>query len=461
MPRASKKVLPPVRWSSRTTFVVAAIGAVIGFNDFTQFPYLVAHYGGSAFLVVYFFGVVFIALPFMAAELLVGRQGRGDPVAGFGRLAAESGRCASWRGLGSLLIAGGFMAATYFSVVASWMAGYLVRVAANVFGTMNTIGAGQVFSVYVRDPERQLFWFTAFVLVTMVTSGVGIKRGVERVTPWVLGAALLVFAGLIGYGQHLDPSGTSAALLFNPDFTKLTPRGIIVAIGHAFYGLSLGTGALYAYGSYLPDEVPIFKWAFLIALTDIIIGALAGLVIYPVSLAAGLKAGLGPTLIFATLPVAFDHLPGGPIAGALFFGLLIVVAWTAAVAFVEPAVLWVTRARSCTRAEAARSVGLGLWTLGAAGIVSLNYWSFSFPFFGQERTLGIFDVLSIAAFDVLLPAASLALALFLGWIIRRDLTEKALRAISPCVYEMWLWGLRIIAPALLVFILFHLKRLDL
>lgn len=461
MPRASKKPSPPVRWASRTRFVVAAIGAVIGFNDFTQFPYLVAHYGGAAFLVVYFFGIVLIALPFMTAELLAGRSGRGDPVAGFARLAHDSGRGRLWQALGYLLVGGGFLTAAYFSVVASWMAGYLVRVAANVFGTMNTIGAAQVFSVYVRDPERQLFWFTAFVLLTMVTSAVGIKRGVERVTPWVLGVALCVFAVLVAYGRHLDTAGASTSLLFNPDFSRLTAGSLIIALGHAFYGLSLGTGALYAYGTYLPEEVPVLKWAFLIALVDAVVGVLAGLVIYPVALAAGLKAGLGPTLIFATLPVAFDHLPHGPLAGALFFGLLLTVAWTAAVAFVEPAVLWLTRVRACPRTEAARIVGLALWALGAAAILSLNFWSFSFSFFGQLRTLGIFDGLSIASFDVLLPGASLMLALFVGWILRRELTEPALRAISPCVYEMWLWGLRVVAPALLVLILFHLRRLAL
>ncbi|MHB1942792.1 MAG: sodium-dependent transporter [Acidiferrobacteraceae bacterium] len=461
MARSSKKGRPePVFWSSRTYFVLAAVGAVIGFNDFTQFPYLIAHYGGSAFLTVYLFAIIVISTPLMAVELLVGRYGRGDPAVAIRKLAQDSGRSSAWGAIGWLFIAGGFMVTTYFSIVAAWMSGYLVRTAVNVFGPLTTDGAGRLFSAYVRAPEGQLFWLTVFLVLTMTTVHAGLKRGVERVLPWVVLAAGVAFMALCAYGGLLDPASAAALRLLAPDFTRMTRLGVIVAFGHAFFGLSLGTGALCAYGVYLPDEMPVVKWSFIIALADLVIGVLAGIAIYAVCFAQGLKPGPGPTLLFETLPIAFDHLTYGNIMGGLFFGVLVAVAWMAAVAFVEPAVLWVMR-RFCTgRGRAAVVVGLALWCSGIVGVLSLNFWAFSFHFFGQRKTLGLFDILSTAAFDVVLPAASLALAFFVGWRAQQGIVEKALDARSPCVYESWLWCLRIIAPALLVLVLFNLKRMS-
>jgi NSS family neurotransmitter:Na+ symporter len=461
MARSSKTGGPEsVFWSSRTYFVLAAVGAVIGFNDFTQFPYLIAHYGGSAFLIVYLFAIVVISTPLMAVELLVGRYGRGDPAAAIRKLAQTSGQSVAWGAIGWLFIAGGFMVTTYFSIVAAWMSGYLVRTAANVFSPLTTDGAGRLFSAYVRAPEGQLFWLTVFLVLTMTTVHVGLKRGVERVLPWVALAAGVAFMALCAYGGLLDPAGTAALRLLAPDFARMTRLGVIVAFGHAFFGLSLGTGALFAYGAYLPDEMPVVKWSFMIALADLVIGVLAGIVIYAVCFAQGLKPGPGPTLLFETLPIAFDHLPYGNIMGGFFFGLLVAVAWMAAIAFVEPVVLWVMRRFRISRSRSAVVVGLALWCSGIVGVLSLNFWAFSFHFFGQRKTLGLFDLLSTVAFDVVLPAASLALALFVGWRAKRDIVEKALAARSPCIYESWLWCLRIITPALLVLVLLNLKRMS-
>lgn len=462
MPRVSRKGRPEaIFWSSKTRFVLAAIGAVIGFNDFTQFPYLVAHYGGAAFLVVYFFGILLISVPLMASDLLVGRYGRSDPAAAVARLAADSGASRHWGALGWLMVAGGFMAAAYFSIVASWMSGYLVRVGLDVFSGLNGEGAGRLFAAYVQDPERQLFWFTLFLACTMATSAAGVRKGIERVLPWVMVLALTAFLGLVTYGYILDPAGDAANRLFTPDFNRLSAVGIVIALGHAFFGLSLGTGALFGYGAYLPDDVPVLKWSFWIALIDAVVGTVAGLIIYPVAIAQGLKPVAGPTLLFDTLPVAFDHLPYGNLAGAAFFLVLVAVAWMASIAFVEPVVQWMMRRRQMGRASAALTIGLALWVTGIVGVLSLNYLAFPFHFFGELKTLGLFDVLATATFDVVLPLSSLALALFVGWRASPALTERAMNALSPCIYEIWLWSVRLITPLLLILILFNLKSMAL
>ncbi|MHB1585876.1 MAG: sodium-dependent transporter [Acidiferrobacteraceae bacterium] len=462
MTRSTKRGRPEaVFWSSRTAFVLAATGAVVGFNDFTQFPYLVAHYGGSAFLVVYLFAVIVIGTPLMAVELLVGRLGRADPAAAIAQLAERSGRSRKWGVIGWLFIAGGFMVTTYFSIVAAWTAGYLVRTAAAVFAPLTADGAGRLFSAYVRAPEGQLFWLTVFLLLTMTTVHAGLRRGIERTLPWVALAAGLAFLVLCGYGALLNPSNTAVRGLLAPDFSRMTPLGVVSAFGHAFFGLGLGTGALFAYGAYLPDEVPVIKWSFIIAVADLVIGVLAGIAIYSICFAQGLKPGPGPTLLFEALPIAFDHLPYGTVVGGLFFALLLAVAWMAAIAFIEPAVLWLMRRLRVPRARAVILMGLALWGSGIVGVLSLNVWAFPFHIFGQVKTLGLFDLLSTAAFDVVLPAASLALALFVGWRANQQLIEQSLSALSPCIYESWLWCLRVIAPALLVLVLFNLSRISL
>ncbi|MHB2040065.1 MAG: sodium-dependent transporter [Acidiferrobacteraceae bacterium] len=448
-------------WSSRTLFALAATGAVIGFNDFTQFPYLVAHYGGSAFLIVYLFAIVVIGTPLMAAELLVGRLGRQDPAAAVAQLAEQSGHRRQWGSIGWLFIAGGFMVTCYFSIVAAWTAGYLVRTAAGAFSSLSTNGAGRLFSAYVGAPEGQLFWLTVFLALVMTTVHAGLRRGIERVLPWVALAGGLAFLVLCGYGAWLNPSNTAVVDLLAPDFSRLTMLGVVSAFGHAFFGLGLGTGALFAYGGYLTDDTPVLKWSFIIALADLAVGILAGIALYSICFSEGLVPKAGPTLLFQTLPIAFDHLPHGNVVGGLFFALLLAVAWMGAIAFIEPTVRWLMRRLRISRGRAAVVAGLALWGSGIVGVLSLSILAFPFHIFGEPKTLGLFDLLSTGAFDVVLPGASLALALFVGWRADLPLIERSLSALSPCIYESWLWCLRLITPALLVLVLFNLERMSL
>lgn len=438
------------QWSSRLMFILAATGSAVGLGNIWKFPYIAGENGGGAFVLIYLLCIALIGIPIMMSEVLIGRRGRQSPINTLCTLARESGKSSSWRVVGALGILAAFIIVSYYGVVAGWALAYVVRTASGIFTGVTAEGAASIFRDLVADPERLLAWHTIFMVMTTVVVARGVRSGLEQAIKvlmpalFVLLLILLVFAGTTG------KFGEGMRFLFNPDFSAITAGGVLIAMGHAFFTLSLGVGAIMMYGSYLPDGISIAKVSIAIALVDTVVALLSGLAIFPIVFATGMTVGVGPGLIFQTLPIAFGQMPGGDFFGTLFFFLLVFAAWTSSISLVEPLVAWLVENRGFERSRAATWVGVCAWLLGIVTVMSFSSWSFQFSFGGEIKSNGLFDVMDIMTSAILLPLGGLAMALFAGRVMSRASVVDELGGKDGFSFKLWYFIIRYITPAAFV-----------
>lgn len=459
------RMTPPTRqtvgihWSSTRVLVLAAAGAAIGFNNFWQFPTLLGEHGGSAFLVVYLGFLALIGLPLLMAEIMLGRLGRASPAGSLRHLAGLTRSDPHWAVVGGMGILAGFLIFAYLSVIAGWTVAYMLRALVGAFSGLTADGIGSQFAQLVKDPEKQLFWHTLFVVATMLMMARGLRAGLETAVRLAVPLLLVLLGVLLIYAAVAGQFGRALAQLFVPDFTRLGANGILNAMTHALFTLGLGTGVMMMYGAYAAPQTPLLQVSLRVAALDTLTGLVAAVIVFAVLYAGGVEPVAGTALVFQALPLAFDHIPFGGLAGTVFFLLLTLVAWVSALAFVEPALVWLGERFQWSRRRAALVCGLGAWALGVAVILSFNAWAFSFKFFSAVKKFGMFDVLQILTAHLLLPVGAILLSLFAGWVVRPATSREALGLRSPCSYDTWLWLVRVVIPALLVIVTVSLSDL--
>jgi NSS family neurotransmitter:Na+ symporter len=439
--------------------VLAASGAAIGFNNFWQFPFIVDQYGGGAFLIVYLFCVVLIGVPLLMAEFMLGHRGHASPIGTFQRL-AERARCdPNWVIVGWLAVIGGFVIFSYLSVIAGWTLASTLRAALGMFEGQTADGIGSIFATLVRDPEKQLFWYTVFVLATLGVAGRGLEHGLEAVlryaVPLLFGLLLL----LLFYAATTEAFGRALAHLFVPDFARLSTNGILTAMGHAFFSLGLGVGVMLMFGAYAGPGISPLRVSLWVAAADTLVGLVAAVIVFSVLYSGGVALANGPALVFQSLPLALDHLPFGRVFSVVLFVLLAVVAWVLALALIEPVLAWLTERFGWRRGHAALVTGAAVWVLGLVMMLSIHPWAFSFRFYDSVKKLGLFDMAQILTSQVLLPLCGFCVAVFVGWGLKPAVTREALDLSSPCLFDAWLWLVRIVIPLALVLVAFNLAEL--
>ncbi len=454
------------QWSSRLIFILAATGSAVGLGNIWKFPYITGEHGGGAFVLVYLLCIAIVGIPIMMAEVMLGRRGRQSPINTMASLSREEGANKVWSLIGWSGVLAGFFILSYYSVIAGWALAYVVRAGAGMFNGADAGTIQTMFNDLVGDPERILAWHTLFMLMSMFVVAKGVKAGLEKAVTYLMPALFVLLIVLVGYAMSTGYFAQGAEFLFTPDFSKLiyecemvagleqcevSGSPILVALGHAFFTLSLGMGAIMVYGSYMPKKASIAGSVILIAGLDTLVALVAGMAIFPIVFANGLEPGAGPGLIFQTLPIAFGAMPGGHLFGTLFFILLVFAAWSSAISLIEPAVAWLVENRSMTRVRAAVWIGVTTWILGLGSVFSFNIWS------GDEYKLfdkTFFDLLDYLAANIMLPLGGLLIAIFSGWIMKRanSVDEFAMGSGS---YSVW-WNLiRYISPLAVVAVFLH------
>lgn len=439
-------------------FTLAGIGFVIGLKNIWQFPHHLVLYGGSAFLLVYVVFLILFGLPLLLTQIMLGRLTRhSGPAHGIASLARRVRAPRPWQWLGAAAVFGGFLVWSYFNVVGGWLLAYTARAVSGALDGITADAAASVFTALVRDPEKQLFWHSLFVVATLLALVPGVRFGLERVARVAVPVVFLTLLLLVGYAAGGDSFGAALEYFLRVDFSQLGSDGVLVAIGDVFFSLGLGVGTLMVYGGYLSPAAPVVRAAVLIVLADLVAGLLAGLAVFPLLFAGSGLSAAGPELVFQSLAVAFDSVAFGPVIRIILFAMLALIAWLSTVGLAEPAVAWVTERRGWSRARAALWVGLSCWLIGVVAILSLHPWAFSFSIFGITRSLGFFDVLVVVTSWVLLPLVGIGAALFAGWWLRPETTREALAMKSPCLHDSWLWLNRLVVPVLLVALLFGIN----
>lgn len=446
-------------WTSRAAFVAVSAGAVIWLNNLSQFPYFVDRYGGSAFLLAYFACLLLIGLPVMITEFLLGRLGAASPPLAIARIAQESGAHRRWAVIGVIAMAAGFLVFCYYSVFAGWTLAHLVRAGAGAFKGLTLDGVGSLFAAFVRDPEKQLFWHALFTVVVVFILARGPRLGIERAIQFLLPALVFALLVLLFYSAALGALPQALQRMLSMDLTQLSGEALLAAAGQAFFGLSLGLGALMAYGAYAPPDARLARVSWQVIGIDAAVGAISTIITLAVLYAGAVPLASGSELLFQAMPVAFDHLPGGRVMGTLFFAALALIAVMSGIALLEPLVMWLVDRRGYVREKAALTVGAAAWLVGVAVILSFSHWSFSFSFLDQERRFGLFDALLIGTSNLLLPLGVIALLLFAGWRIKSTRLAAQFQATSPCVFELYVWSVRALAPLLILLLAFNVHKL--
>ncbi len=450
------------QWSSRMTFILAATGSAVGLGNIWKFPYITGENGGGAFVIVYLICIAVIGVPIMMAEIMLGRRGRQSPINTMSALAIEEERNKVWVLLGWFGVIAGFLILSYYSVIAGWTISYVFRTATGVFTGATADGIDNIFNEFISSPESVLAWHTIFMVITMVIVSRGVKHGIERAVTYLMPSLFILLLVLLFYSYSTGFFSQGLEFLFTADFSKLTSDSILVAMGHAFFTLSLGMGAIMVYGSYLPKDTSIAKSTIMIALADTFVALLAGMVIFPIVFANNLSPAEGPGLIFKTLPIAFGQMEAGILIGSLFFVLLVFAALSSSISLIEPAVAWLVENKNMSRVSASVWCGIGAWFLGIGSVLSFNLWqdkTWSLNMFGIQifDEKNIFQTLDGLTANVMLPLGGLFIAIFAGWLMKVESSKQELNTAEKG-YTLWLLLVRVVAPiAVMVIFLTKLK----
>lgn len=434
-------------WSSQTVFVMAAVGSAVGLGNLWKFPYITGENGGGAFVLVYLACILLIGTPVLFSELAMGRAGKANPVQAMANLARENGASRLWTLLGFNGVLAGALILSFYTVIAGWAVAYFIESIQGGFIGIDAKGVGEHFSHLLANPFELLFWHTVVSLFTVIVVSKGVKSGIEKAINFMMPGLFLILLVLLGYSTTTGAFAQSFNFLFAPDFSKLTWHAVLIAMGHAFFTLSIGLGTMMVYGSYLKKDYSIAKAGLWIAFADTIVALLAGLVIFSIVFANGLEPGAGPGLLFQTLPVAFGEMTGGWFFGTLFFGLVIMAAFSSSISLIEPAVSWFDQNWGIKRKKAAWILGFLIWFIGIGSVLSFNEWSD--VYFFADRTF--FDSVDFITANIMLPLGGLLMAVFVAWVFK-DESRQAELSLQDKGMRFFLVVLKWVTPTAIIIV---------
>ncbi|UCD64991.1 MAG: sodium-dependent transporter [Candidatus Zixiibacteriota bacterium] len=429
-------------WGTRVGFILAATGSAIGLGNIWKFPYITGVYGGGAFVLVYLVCVVIVGLPLMVAELMIGRRSKKNPVGAFRALHAPN---TPWQATGWLGVLSGFVILSFYSVVAGWAMAYIFKSIAGFSGTAEQIQAE--YTALVAHPTASIIWHTVFMVLCIGIVIGGVRYGIERWSKILMPTLFLILVGLMGYGLlYTDGGAESLNFLFKPNFHKLSAEAALSALGHAFFTLSLGMGAMLTYGSYMRRDESITRDAIAVSALDTIIALIAGIAIYSLVFSFNMDPAAGPGLIFQTLPVLFAET--GPWVSVPFFVLLTFAALTSGISLLEVVVAYFIDERRWSRTKATLILGGSIWAFGLLSAIA----AITIPFRGKDQ--GFFDVFDFISTNYMLPVGGLLTCLFAAWVMKRadKIAEFGSKGI---IFQGLIFFLRFVTPLAVLIVLLH------
>jgi len=421
-------------WSGRAGFVLAAVGSAVGLGNMWRFSYLAAENGGAAFVLVYLIFTIFIGLPVLLAEMVIGRGAGRSPVQALSHFGGSV-----WRPLGGLFVVTGFLILAYYSVIAGWTLRYAISGLLGGFGGDAAARFGAV-----STGIAPIAWHLGFMAITAALIASGVRAGIERSALVLMPLLFAIVVGLAIYAATLEGGSGGYAYYLSTDFGKLLdPHVVVAAAGQAFFSLSLGMGAILTYSSYLDRSHHLPNESVTIGVADFGVAFVAGLVVFPLIFALGLQTEVGESTVgalFITLPHAFQEMGGaGRVVGVLFFASLVVGALTSAVSLLEVVVATAMDGLGWSRPRAA-------WVLGAA-VAALGIL--------PAHDLEILGLMDQFAGNFLLVAGGLMLSLFVGWAMEDPIAEVLAGAERVRWFPVWRGLLRWVVPAVLAVVLFY------
>ncbi len=421
------------QWTSRFAFVMAAVGVAVGLGNLWRFPFQTGANGGSAFVIIYLLCVALIAWPVLMGEIAIGRRKGLSAVGSTRELAKDVGASPGWAVIGFAAIAANILILTTYSFIAGQVMAYSAMAFSGVFVDYDSSTTLPLFHGEVLP----VVWFTVFLGLTMFVVAQGLKDGIERIVTILMPLFFILLVALCIFSLTTGAAEKALAYLFAPRFDELTANVVLAALGQAFFSVAVGAGAMITYGAYLARKENIASNAGLIAGTDTLVAIIAGLMIFPVVFAFGLDPAAGMGLIFEALPVSFSGMTGGTFIGGLFFFLAFIAALTSSICMLMVPTVYLGESRGWSTRKSVLFLGGIVMVLGLA--------STQFPNLVQK--------IDFVVGAILLPIGGLLGALFVGWIVPRDIMRDEFHNASDGLFAVWQFLIRYLAPGAVAVIL--------
>ena len=435
---------------SRFGFVLAAAGSAVGLGNIWKFPYITGEYGGGAFVLVYLLTVAFIGFSIMIAEMFIGYEGKKDCVTSFETLAPQKKslwKLAGFQGVSGLLIM------TFYSVVIGWILNYIVTSLTHLPASVEE--AQNIFMGMLKsDPYTQIFYHSVTAIIVTFILTKGIKGGIERLNKFLMPLLMAILGGMFLYALTLDGFSQAWNFMFAFDFSKLNSEAFVTAVGHAFFTLSLGMGAIMTYAASMQKGTNLVKSALWVVFLDTTIALVAGLMLFTFLYQYGATPSKGPGLVFISLPSVFYEMGIlGNIFSVLFFIALAFAGLTSAVSLVEPMVQYFIDRFSWSRLKASVLMGSFFYVIGLIALLS-NIDGFSSALtFGSKN---LFDWLDFVTAAVLLPLGGLVMAIFVGFVVPKSQVSALLEPQLGKFFTPWYFSLRYITPIAMFIVILNL-----
>ena len=476
-------------WSGALGFILAAAGSAIGLGNIWKFPYITGLNGGGAFVLIYLLCILLVGLPVMLCELTIGRNTRKDPYGAFRELQREHSLLArifgwllvlgavglaiggSWgfaavalifavllltKGfatLGLLGVFGGLAILSYYAVVGGWAVAYMLKAFRRQLDYHDLGAAQAAFSQFVENPGLMVGFQLVFMVLCALVIWSGVRKGIERWSKILMPLLFLLLLAVILRSLTLPGARAGVAFFLYPDFSKLSTAGVLEALGHSFYTLSLGMGITVTYGSYLKREQNMISASLWVIVLDTLAATMAGLAIFPAVFAMGFDPASGPSLLFEVLPATFNSFPGG--FGwfwcGLFFLMLSIAALTSGVALLQIGTAYFMDQFKIRRHWAILISFAGVAALGVLSSVSIGNWenlealkrAIGMTFGAGTLAGSFFDTLDYLASNWMLPLSGMFIAIFVAWEWGMRPADAELRQGAERWTDRWLpWGRR-------------------
>ncbi len=441
------------KFSSKLSTVLVAAGCSVGLGNIWRFPYVAGENGGAAFVLIYFISIILIGLPVMLSEFALGRSTHRSIVGALRALGNKNGlRGRGWAILGYNGTLAAILIMGFYYVVAGWTAHYFaISVTGEISNFTTTAQYHKVFEDFTTNPWKPIIFTWIFIMLNHVIIELGVTKGLERVSKVLMPMLFLILVALSINSLLLPNSMEGIKFFLQPDFSKITTNVVLEAVGQAFFSLSVGLGALIAYGSYIPRESNLRTTALQVTVLDTAVAIIAGLIIFPAAASVGIDPNSGPALVFETLPAIFNTMPFSSLWASIFFLLLIIAALTSTMSLHEVATVYMIEEWGVSRRLGTYITSISMGLLSGAASLSFGLLN-GCKIFGMT----LFEFMDYATANIMLPLGGLFICIFTGWWIDRKIFEQQMTNFGKlkCSYFNLIYlAIRYLCP-LAIFVIF-------
>lgn len=437
-------------FGSKIGAIAALAGSAIGLGNIWKFPYITGENGGAAFILIYIACICFIGIPIMLAEFAIGRRGGKDVYGTFKQLAPGT----KWSAFSIITICSAAIILSYYGTIAGWTMEYMCLSLTDTFNNATPQSVESVFTNFTSNPIKPVIWQLTFMALTGAIIIFGVKKGIERCSKIMMPVLFIIIIFMSIRSLTLNEHSIEGLkFLFWPDFSVVSSKTVLIAMGQAFFSLSVGMGIIMTYAAYVPKKEDIHNMSYKVVISDTTMAILSGIAILPATFAFGMAPNAGPGLVFLTLPQAFAQMPLGQVWSFLFFILLIIAALTSSISLLEVVVAYMINELKMKRSTAtiisAVLIGiLGIFTTLAYGPLK------HITLFGMN----IFDIMDYTASNILLPFGGMLICYFAGFVLGHDSLRDELtngNTVKVKLFGLYFFIMRYVAPIAIILLMLN------